>query len=395
MVCKKCNNRIKKNTTICPHCGAYQTESVSLGAIGGVSNPPPKRFRTVLKVIGTILLSLLSVILALGVAGYCYIYTLVDDNIQHGVSLNPSELNINEELPPEEDVINIALFGLDNRDSDTDGHSDAIIIVSIDRVHNKIKMTSIARDTLVKVNGYWSENQLTKITHAFSYGSQKKDQTGVGVAVRTLNQNFGMNISRYAYVSFPGFVDIIDYLGGVTINVEQREIKELNTNIQVLNRVLGKKEPYIKKAGVQRLSGVQALGYSRIRKIDSDIKRGNRQKAVLEAVFNEMKTQPISRFPNVIAACLNICHTNLSSNEILNLGTWAVTSSPTVEHFSLPNDSCKAWGGTPAANPEYGWVWVMDLRYATALLHDFIYETNNSATMTPRRFNNGATYPIY
>ena len=197
------------------------------------------------------------------------------------------------------------------------------------------------------------------------------------------------------YVSFPGFVDIIDYLGGVTITVEQREINELNTNIQVLNRVLGKNEPYIKKAGTYRLSGVQALGYSRIRKIDSDIKRGNRQKAVLEAVFNEMKTQPVSRFPSIIAACLNICHTNISSSEILDLGTWAVTSSPTVENFSLPADSCKAWGGTPAANPEYGWVWVMDLRYATTLLHDFIYETNNAETMTPRKFNNTGSYPIY
>ena len=112
-------------------------------------------------------------------------------------------------------------------------------------------------------------------------------------------------------------------------------------------------------------------------------------------MFNEMKTQPVSRFPSIIAACLNICPTNISSSEILDLGTWAVTSSPTVENFSLPADSCKAWGGTPAANPEYGWVWVMDLRYATTLLHDFIYETNNAETMTPRKFNNTSSYPIY
>lgn len=394
MVCKKCEKRIKKNTTVCPHCGAYQTDSVSLGAIHGMANPPKKKSRSVLKVIGTILLSLLAVILALAVAGVVYVYVLVDSNIQRGSELVISELDINEELPPEEEVINIALFGLDNRDSDTDGHSDAIIIVSIDKVHNKIKMTSIARDTLVKVENYWSKNHLTKVTHAFSYGSQKKGESGPGMAVKTLNQNFGMNISRYMYVSFPGFVDIIDYLGGVEVEIQQREIKELNTNIQVLNRVLKKKEPYIKKAGVQHLSGVQALGYSRVRKIDSDVKRGNRQKAVLEAVFNKMKTQPVSRFPSIIAACLNICHTNLSSSEILSLGTWAVTSSPTVENFSLPDDSCKAWGGTPSANPEYGWVWVMDLRYATALLHDFIYETNNSETMTPRRYQGTGSYPI-
>ena len=392
MVCKKCNKRIKKDTVICPHCGGAQTETVSLGDIHA-AHAAPKKKRSVGKIIGRILLILLAVILAAAVALVSYMYLLVDNNVQHGSELNVSELEINNDLP-EEDVINIALFGLDNRDEDTDGHSDAIIILSIDRVHNKIKMTSIARDTLVKVDGYWSKGNLTKVTHAFSYGASKKGESGPSVAVKTLNQNFGMNISRYMYVSFPGFAEIIDYLGGVTINVEQREIKELNTNIQVLNRVLGKKSPYITEAGEQKLDGVQALGYSRVRKIDSDVKRGNRQKAVLEAVFNEMKTQPVSKFPKIIAACLNICHTNMSSKEILSLGTWAVTNSPTVENFSLPDDSCRAWGGTPASNPEYGWVWVMDLRYATARLHDFVYETNITETMTPRRYTGSGEYPI-
>lgn len=393
MVCKKCNKRIKKDTVICPHCGAPQTEMVSLSAINASATTPKKKKKTG-KIVLTILLSLLAIVAAGAVAIYGWAHWLIDSNIQQGSELEMSELSINNELPPEEKVINIALFGLDNRDEETDGHSDAIIILSIDRVHNKIKMTSIARDTLVKVDGYWSKNHLTKVTHAFSYGASKKGESGPSMAVKTLNQNFGMNISRYMYVSFPGFAEVIDYLGGVTINVEKREINELNTNIQVLNRVLGKKDPYIKNAGEQRLTGLQALGYSRIRKIDSDVKRGNRQKAVLEAVFNEMKGQPVSRFPKIIAACLNICHTNLSSSEILNLGTWAVTASPTVENFSLPDDSCKAWGGTPSANPEYGWVWVMDLRYATARLHDFIYETNVTETMTPRRYSGSGAYPI-
>lgn len=392
MVCKKCNKRIKKDTVICPHCGAPQAETVSLGAIHA-AHTTPKKPRKTGKIILRVLLILLAVLLALAVTAVTVMYRMVDSNIQHGSELEESDLGINEELP-QEDVINIALFGLDNRDEDTDGHSDAIIILSIDRVHNKIKMTSIARDTLVKVDGYWSKNNLTKVTHAFSYGASKKGESGAGMAVKTLNQNFGMNITRYMYVSFPGFAEIIDYLGGVTIDVQQKEVRELNSNIQVLNRVLKQKAPTIKKAGEQRLSGVQALGYSRVRKVDSDVKRGNRQKAVLEAVFNEMKNQPVARYPKIIAACLNICHTNLTSSEILSLGTWAATSAPTVENFSLPDDSCRAWGGTPSANPEYGWVWVMDLEYATARLHDFIYETNVTETMTPRRYTGSGAYPI-
>lgn len=389
MVCKKCNKRIKKDTTICPHCGAPQTETVSLGAIYAARTAPKKK-RSAGKIILRIFIILLAILLALGAAGWAAMYFMVDSNIQHGSELEVSDLGVNEELP-QEDVINIALFGLDNRDKSTDGHSDAIIIVSIDRVHNKIKMTSLGRDTLVKVDGYWSKGNLTKATHAFSYGAQKKDMTGAGAAVKMLNQNFGMNISRYVYVSFPGFAEVIDVMGGVTVDVQQREIYETNQNISTLWEISKLKAPLLTKAGPQKLNGTQALAYSRIRKLDSDVKRGGRQQEVLKAVFEGVKTQPISQYPKLIASCLSICHTNLSSSEILSLATWAVTSNPTMEQLSLPDESCKAWGGS---HPDYNWVYIVDTAYMTARIHDFIYETNVSETMTPRRYSLGGTIPI-
>lgn len=389
MVCKKCNKRIKKDTTICPHCGAPQTETVSLGAIYAARTAPKKK-RSAGKIILRIFIFLLAILLALGAAGWATMYFMVDSNIQHGSELEVSDLGVNEELP-QEDVINIALFGLDNRDKSTDGHSDAIIIVSIDRVHNKIKMTSLGRDTLVKVDGYWSKGELTKATHAFSYGAQKKNMTGAGAAVKMLNQNFGMNISRYVYVSFPGFAEVIDVMGGVTVDVQQREIYETNQNISTLWEISKLKAPLLTKAGPQKLNGTQALAYSRIRKLDSDVKRGGRQQEVLKAVFEGVKTQPISQYPKLIASCLSICHTNLSSSEILSLATWAVTSNPTMEQLSLPDESCKAWGGS---HPDYNWVYIADTAYMTARIHDFIYETNVSETMTPRRYSLGGTIPI-
>lgn len=389
MVCKKCQKRIKKNTTVCPYCGAPQTETVSLGAIYAARTAPKKK-RSAGKIVLRIFVILLAILLALAVAGWATMYFMVDRNIQHGSELEESDLGVNEELP-EEDVINIALFGLDNRDKSTDGHSDAIIIVSIDRVHNKIKMTSIGRDTLVKVDGYWSKGNLTKATHAFSYGAQKKDMTGAGAAVKMLNQNFGMNISRYVYVSFPGFAEVIDAMGGVTVDVQQRELYETNQNISTLREISGLKAPLLTKAGPQKLNGTQALAYSRIRKLDSDVKRGGRQQEVLKAVFEGVKTQPISQYPKLIATCLSICHTNITSSEILSLATWAVTSNPTMEQLSLPDESCKAWGGS---HPDYNWVYIVDTSYMTARIHDFIYETNVAESMTPRRYSLGGTIPI-
>ena len=391
MVCKKCKKRIKKDYSVCPYCGAPQGETVSLGAINA-ARKNGKKIRSARRTFLRVCIIILSVLLALAVAAVTFAWFFLDQNIQHGSELDESNLAINEELP-ETGIMNIALFGLDNRTEATDGHSDAIIILSIDRDHNKIKMTSIGRDILVKVDGYWSKNNLTKITHAFSYGAQKKDMTGPEAAVKALNQNFGMNINRYMYVNFQGFAQIIDFLGGITIDVKQKELNELNNRMKYTEQQCGVKIKRVKQAGVQRLDGWQALVYSRIRKMDSDIARGNRQKDVLEATFNEVKAMPVTKFPSLIAQGLQMCHTNLTSSEILSMATWAVTSSPEIVNFSIPdeNNTFKAWGGT---HPDYDWVWIMDLNYATVRLHDFIYETNVAENMTPRRYTLGGTIPI-
>ena len=102
---------------------------------------------------------------------------------------------------------------------------------------------------------------------------------------------------------------------------------------------------------------------------------------------------PLTKFPSLIAQGLQMCHTNLTSSEILSIATWAVTNSPEIVNFSMPDEdnTFKAWGGT---HPDYAWVWILDLNYATARLHDFIYETNVSESMTPRRYTLGGTIPI-
>ena len=374
MVCKKCGKRIRKDTEFCPHCEASQKETVSLGALAARDGKKKKqlsRRQRILRIVLTVTASVAAAAL-LAVLG---VWLFLDSSIQHGSELDESNLGINDELPVE-GVVNIALFGLDDRDTSADGHSDAIIILSIDRVHNKVKMTSIARDTLVPVDGYPSREHKTKITHAFSYG-------GVNLAVKTLNQNFGMNIKDYVYVNFLEFAEIIDFLGGVTINVQQKELNELNKHVYWMRIECDMEIEKVERAGEQRLSGGQALAYARVRKVDSDIQRGNRQKDVLQAMFDEVKTQPISKFPALVNKILSICHTNMSSSEMISIATWALASSPEFENNSLPDDSCKSWGGS---HPYYDWVWIYDLQYATARLHDFIYETDAASLMSPTRY---------
>lgn len=379
MLCKKCNKRIKNETPVCPYCGAPQTETVSLGQMNAAQEEGKKKKLTGKQKTKRIIIIIVSILaaLALLITGGCFAMEWWwNSNVVSEEPLNEEELGINTDLPVT-GVTNIALFGLDSRSDSDEGRSDAIIILSIDRDHNKIKLSSIARDTLANVENYgWNDNSReddwTKITHAFAHG-------GAASAVKALNENFNMNISRYAYVNWFEFVEIIDFLGGVEIEVLDKELSNMNMHIADTVRKTGMQIDKVKSSGKQLLSGGQALVYSRLRKMDSDVMRGNRQKAVLEAAFKKVKEQPLTKYPALIKKVLGICNTNLKYDECFEIASWVLKNSPEFINYSLPDEDANlyAWGGNTGAD-KWGWVYIFDLDYATALLHDFIYETETA-----------------
>lgn len=346
----------------------------------------------------------------------------IQDNISQGPAVSGEDVGVNSSLP--DTVFNIALFGLDNRsEQGDDGRSDAITILSVDFVHNKIKLTSIARDIMVTVDGYnnrrggiqsedyaWStdadENYAvlmnarkyywTKITHAFTFGAgytdedYKKDTSkcGPGAAMKALNENFGLNIEKYVFVNFYEFAEIVDLVGGVEINIEQREINKLNENIRHMDR-LGLKAKELTRAGKQNLTGGQALAYARLRKTDTDIQRGNRQKAVIDGVLAKAKKMSVLDYPELIRKVLSICNTNMTAEQILEIAEWVVNEEPKTENFSMPDDDCQkySWDSYQRKNSDafksFGSVYVLDLDYASAVMKDFIYETNEAKLLTP------------
>lgn len=365
MKCLHCGKNIREGNTVCPRCGATLDSKPKMVSLSEMSAKHARKKSTGRKKKAMrVVLIVAAIILALLVAGVTVLWAMLEGSIQRGSELS-GDLGINLDLSTK-DVQNIALFGLDDRDSSADGRSDAIIILSIDRKRDKIKMTSIGRDTLVDVEGYKSADGKTKITHAFSAG-------GVNLAVKTINQNFGMNITDYAYVNFIEFADIIDYIGGVNINVQQRELWELNDHIYWMGIECDADIDKVQKAGMQRLTGWQALAYARVRKVDSDIQRGNRQKDVLQAMFQEVNSMSLTKFPGFISRILKMCHTNMSSGELMSIATWAMTKSPEFVNNSLPNEECHAWGGNHGS---HGWVWIYDMDKASDLLYEFIYEPN-------------------
>ena len=258
-------------------------------------------------------------------------------------------------------VKNIALLGLDTRADDKSGRSDANVILTVDKKHKKIKLTTIARDTYVSIDGKGKD----KLTHAYAYGKSQ-------LSVKTLNQNFGLEITDYVTMNFFELARIIDYMGGVEVDVSEAEFKELNSYVIPTTDFGDIPCEYLKAPGVQVLGGAQAVCYARIRHTDGDVERGNRQKEVLTAMFATAKKMNVLKLPQLAEMVLSECETSLSTNDIMALGIWAVTASPQFEQLSIPNDNIPASGKTIGG----AWCYVYDLEKAKNEIKDFIFEEN-------------------
>lgn len=259
-----------------------------------------------------------------------------------------------EEKYGETDIFNVALFGVDTRDENSfSGRSDTIIIVSVDKANNTVKLSSILRDSYVAIEGH--KNQ--KITHAYSFG-------GAELAIKTINQNFGMNITDYVTVNFYKVADAIDLLGGVDVEISEAERKEINRIGDDDNRNF----PYLENSGMVHLNGEQAVVFARIRKIDSDIARSERQRKLLDALLVKAREVNPTKYASMLRTLMGMCETSLSFSEIMSYAPM-LSKDITIQSIVIPDDAENAVGGIY----EGAWVWRYDLTAATERLHMFIY----------------------
>ncbi|MGU8191152.1 LCP family protein, partial [Clostridium perfringens] len=236
------------------------------------------------------------ILVILGLIGVSTYYINLKINKVEKVEINRENLSINEKQVKEENHIkNIALFGID-APKEKVGRSDAIMILTLDEEHKVMKLTSIMRDSYVDIPGHGDD----KITHAYAFG-------GPELAMKTLNENFKVNVEDFMAVNFTSLPEIIDKLGGVKINIIPEEIHHI---------------PGITSPGQQVLNGEEALAYSRIRyATGGDYKRTERQRVVLEAVFEKLKSTPTKEYPSLIDDFLPYIETNMSSMDMIKLAT--------------------------------------------------------------------------
>lgn len=276
------------------------------------------------KLLGLVALAL---VLALLAAGALYALPVGLMNVENA----DIELSLKDGLPG--DKVNILLLGLDFLDEGQQ-RSDAIMIASVG--YDGLKLTSVMRDTLVEIPGHGSH----KLNSAYSYG-------GAEMVMRVINETFGLNITNYAAVDLRTLVDLIDAVGGVYVDVSQEEVDYVNMHAwdtyKKISALDGEKysryaaSTALTQAGTQKLDGLFATAYSRIRYLDSDYMRTARQREVISAALDQMRNNCYDprMYLNLMDVALNSIETNLTLPEIISLGEKVLVSGK-IENYRVP-----------------------------------------------------------
>lgn len=265
----------------------------------------------------------------------------------------------------------IALFGVDTRDTvdmtkKGAARSDAIILACINNDTKEVKLVSIYRDCFLETAA--PDSTTRKVTEAYFQG-------GPSGAVETLNKNLDLNIKDYVTVDFKALANAIDALGGVTINVKEKELNNLNHNLQEQVEVTGIQSDGVWSAGEQVLNGTQAVAYARIRKVgNNDFERTQRQRAVISAMIKKAKDSNLSTINQVINEVFPQIATNMSNKELISL------AADIFDYELAENTGFPLAHTTPTLGSKGSVVVPANLISNVKYLHEFLYPDDTEYT---------------
>ena len=271
-------------------------------------------------------------------------------------------------------VLNVLLIGEDTRDeniTDEDTRADSAIIASVNIDTQQITLTSVLRDSYCYyevTDGDEESGRYSKINEAMYYG-------GIDCYIRAIENNFKINIDNYVIVNFDSFKSIIDTLGGITVEMTEAEINEINNHPSRYGNVTIDAQP-----GLVDLNGEQALAFCRIRYIDSDNARADRQKTVLLKIFEKMSGASTVKSLEVVNKLLPYVKMGFQKSEVIDIGTYALrhgwlgyqintqtVPENTTDENGVAITTCQ--GGT-----FYNmWCWKVDFPLTAQLLQQSIY----------------------
>ena len=249
-------------------------------------------------------------------------------------------------------VSNILLMGVDGS-ADSASRSDSMILVSLDYKHMKIKLTSFLRDSWVEIP---SKGKKAKLNAACTYG-------GPQLVIDTIEYNFGVDIDHYVMVDFEMFTNIIDSLGGIDVEVTQKEAKFINNTTRHT----------VDYGESVHLNGAEALVYCRIRKLDSDYMRTYRQRKVISALIGQARSAGIEKLISTMQGVFPMIKTDMSAMELTALaykGGFGVLAFD-IEQNRVPTDEHMH---PDTVNGQ--WVEVVDIDATRDYLCEYIYTDN-------------------
>lgn len=216
------------------------------------------------------------------------------------------EATVNED----DDVLNILLIGTDERTTkyNTNARADSMILVSINKDKNTVKLVSLERGIGVPILEGDKAGEYDLLTHIFRWG-------GADLLVKTVEHCFKVDVKHYVRLNFASVEKIIDCIGGIDMELSSAEAEGLNV-------VLGESKTPM-HSGVNRMDGETALQFARLRYIDSDWQRVGRQRKVILAVVEELKGSSLLELNELADEVLPLIQTNLTKLEIAELILYA------------------------------------------------------------------------
>lgn len=273
------------------------------------SEKPKKKKRKWLRITGLILLILL---IGIGVYGYTIWNSLTSavDSMHEPVDRETTKrtetLNLEQQEP-----FSVLMLGVDERYGDS-GRSDTMIVMTVNPEKKSVKMLSIPRDTRTEIVGHGTTD---KINHAYAFG-------GVAMSMDTVENFLDIPIDYYMQINMEGFKDIVDSVGGVTVN------NDLDFTYEGVHFPKGE----------VTLNGEKALKFSRMRYEDprGDFGRQLRQRLIIQAVLKEgASLNSLTNFDDIFAALSKNIKTNLTFDEMVNIQKNYKQAAGNIEQFTI------------------------------------------------------------
>ena len=217
---------------------------------------------------------------------------------------------VTAEERPQKGFYTVAVFGVDSRDGNIDrALSDVNMIAVLNRETGEIRLCSLFRDTFVQIN---EDGKHHKLNEAYFKGGSKQ-------ALWALKYNFDIVPDDYATFNWKAVIDAINIMGGVDIEITEPEFAYINAFITETVEATGIGSVQLKSAGMNHLDGVQAVAYARLRLMDSDFNRTERQRKVVSLLMDKLKKADMKKRIEVVTSVLPETRTSIFIDDVLPL----------------------------------------------------------------------------